>query len=190
MPFQFERLTQIPDVIYVKPRIFGDDRGWFTETYKHSDYTAHGIPQEFQQDNHSYSAQAGVLRGLHFQVPPQAQGKLVRCLRGSILDVAVDIRRGSPTFGRWVAVELSAKRQDQLWVPPGFAHGFVTREPNCEVAYKTTAEYAPQLERTIRWNDPVLAIDWGTTTPILAPRDAAAPMLAELDNPFVHGDLQ
>ena len=190
MPFEFVPHPQLPDIIHVKPRVFGDERGWFTETYKRSDFEAHGIPQDFHQDNHSYSAPVGVLRGLHFQVPPQAQGKLVRCVRGLVFDVAVDIRRGSPTYAHWVGVELSAKRQDELWIPPGFAHGFITREPDCEVAYKTTNEYAPALERTIRWDDPALGIDWGTKTPVLAPRDAAAPTLAELDNPFVFEDAR
>ncbi len=190
MPFEFAPHPGLPAVIHVKPRVFGDARGWFTETYKRSDFAAHGIPHDFRQDNHSYSAQAGVLRGLHFQLPPQDQGKLVRCVKGSILDVAVDIRRGSPTYGHWVGVELTAQRQDELWVPSGFAHGFVTRQADCEVAYKTTNEYAPALERTIRWDDPALAIDWGTKQPILAARDAAAPTLAELDNPFVFGDAR
>lgn len=186
MPFEFTP-TALPEVIHVKPRVFGDARGWFAETYKRSDYEAHAILGDFRQDNHSFSAPLGVLRGLHFQVPPHEQGKLVRCIRGRIFDVAVDIRRGSPAYGRWVGVELSAKQQDQLWVPAGFAHGFVTREPDCEVAYKTTNEYAPTHERTIRWDDPALGIDWGTTTPVLHPRDASAPTLAELDNPFTYG---
>jgi dTDP-4-dehydrorhamnose 3,5-epimerase len=184
MPFEFVRHPRLPEVIHVKPRVFGDARGWFTETYKRSDFAAHGIPHDFHQDNHSYSAEAGVLRGLHLQLEPHAQGKLVRCVRGVILDVAVDVRRGSPTYGQWAGVELSAKRQDELWIPPGFAHGFVTREPHCEVAYKTTREYAPAHERTIRWDDPALAIAWGVGKPILAPRDATAPTLAELGDLF------
>lgn len=187
MPFDFRPDRVLPDVVHIKPRRFGDARGWFAETYKRGDFEAHGIAGDFRQDNHSYSQQAGILRGLHFQVPPHAMGKLVRCVRGAIFDVAVDIRHGSPTYGRWTGAELTADGE-QLWVPPGFAHGFVTRTTDCEVHYKTTAEYAPAHERTIRWNDPALGIDWGTGSPILAERDAKAPTLAELDNPFVFGD--
>lgn len=187
MPFEFLPDPKIPDVVLVKPKAFGDARGWFAETYKRSDFEAHGIAGDFRQDNHSYSAESGTLRGLHFQVPPAAMGKLVRCLRGRILDVAVDVRKGSPTYARWVGYELSATGREQLWVPPGFAHGYVTREVDCEVAYKTTAEYAPKLEVTVRWDDPALAIDWGTTSPILAERDAKAPTLAASANTFVFG---
>lgn len=187
MPFEFVRDPAIPDVVLVKPKVFGDARGWFAETYKRSDFEAHGIAGDFRQDNHSYSAQAGVLRGLHFQVPPAAMGKLVRCLRGRIRDVAVDVRKGSPTYAQHVAHELTAENRHLLWVPPGFAHGFITREPDCEVAYKTSAEYAPRLEVTVRWDDPALGIDWGTRSPILAERDANAPTLAQVANPFTFG---
>lgn len=185
MPFAFERLA-IADVILVKPKRMGDARGWFTETYKRSDFAAHGIPDDFGQDNHAYSSQVGVLRGLHFQKDPQAQGKLVRCLRGSIFDVAVDLRKGSPTYAKWVGVQLTADDGHQLWVPPGFGHGYITQVPDCEVAYKTTAEYAPQLERTLRWDDPTVGVDWGNAAPVLAERDAKAPLLAALDHDFTY----
>ena len=187
MPFTFTPDPVLPDVVHVRPQRFGDARGWFAETYKRSAFEAHGIPGDFRQDNHAYSAQAGVLRGLHYQKPPRAQGKLVRCLRGRVLDVAVDIRRGSPTYGRWAGAELTGEGQEQLWVPAGFAHGYVTRVPDCEVAYKTSDEYAPDLERTIRWDDPAIGIAWGVAQPILAARDAAAPTLAQADNPFTFG---
>ena len=190
MPFEFVRDARIPDVILVKPRAFGDARGWFAETYKRSDFEAAGIAGDFRQDNHSYSAEAGVLRGLHLQLPPMAQGKIVRCVRGRILDVAVDIRKGSPTYGQWVAYELAAADRHQLWVPPGFAHGFVTREPDCEVVYKTSAEYAPKLEVSVRWDDPAIGIDWGTKAPILADKDAKAPLLSQVANPFTYGGGQ
>lgn len=189
MPFTFTPDARIPDVLHVKPRRFGDDRGWFAETYKRSDFEAHGIRGDFRQDNASYNAEVGTVRGLHYQLPPSTQGKLVRCVRGRIFDVAVDMRRGSPTYGRWTGAELTGEGLEVLWVPPGFAHGYATRVPDCEVAYKTTSEYAPSLERTVRWDDPAIGIHWGLTgPPILAPRDAAAPGIAQVENPFTFGD--
>jgi dTDP-4-dehydrorhamnose 3,5-epimerase len=175
--FSFEP-TAIPEVVRVAPTVRGDDRGFFLERYKASAYAAHGIGP-FVQDNHSRSAR-GVLRGLHWQLPPHAQGKLVSVLRGRILDVAVDLRRGSATFGRWVAAELDDRTFEQLWVPPGFAHGFVVLSEEADVHYKTTAEYAPDAERGLSWNDPDVAVDWGVDAPRVSARDAALPRLARL----------
>ena len=164
----------------------GDERGFFSETYRSDVLTAEGVGVEFIQDNHVYSAERGVLRGLHFQTPPRAQGKLVRCTRGAILDVAVDIRKGSPTYGHHVAVELSAENWRQLWVPPGFAHGYLTLEAPCEVIYKVTEYWAPDCERGIAWNDPSLAIDWGVSAAdvTLADKDRVNPRLTELERFF------
>src|ERR1700688_1451894 len=154
---QIERL-KIPDILLVKPVRHGDQRGFFTETYRCDVFAGHGIASVFVQDNHVLSAQKGVLRGLHFQTPPREQGKLIRCTKGAILDVAVDIRVGSPTYGRHVALELSAANWRQLWVPPGFAHGYITLEDDCEVIYKVTDYYAPEFDRGIAWEDPPLGI--------------------------------
>ncbi|MBN1643149.1 MAG: dTDP-4-dehydrorhamnose 3,5-epimerase [Anaerolineae bacterium] len=184
MPFQFERLA-IPDLILVHARHSADSRGLFLETYKHSAFAANGIAERFVQDNQSRSMR-GVLRGLHFQKPPQAQGKLVRVLRGEVYDVAVDIRRGSPTFGQWLGVQLSEERFEMLYVPPGFAHGFCALSELVDLAYKVTAEYAPQLEAGIVWNDPQIGIAWPIADPILSSRDAALPTLADADLGFVY----
>lgn len=180
MPFTFQRLA-IPDVQLVEPRVFKDERGWFLESYKRSDFERAGIVGDFRQDNHSASLPRGVLRGLHHQLPPNAQGKLVRVLAGSIFDVAVDIRPGSPTFGKWVAETLEADPPRMLWVPPGFAHGFVTLEPATQVAYKTTAEYSAPDDRSIRWDDARLGIAWPVEAPILSAKDLAAPTFAEAE---------
>ena len=188
MPFTFERLS-IPDVILVRPRVFVDDRGFFMESYKASEFKAHGIPFDFVQDNHSLSKK-GVLRGLHYQLPPKAQGKLVRCLRGRVWDVAVDLRTGSPWYKKWVAVELSAENKLMLWVPPGFAHGFVALEDETEVFYKVTAEYDPELDRGLFWKDPELAIPWPISEPILSEKDQRLPCLAEAEVNFVYGGKQ
>ena len=184
MPFTFSPTEKLPDVVIIQPRSFDDDRGWFMETYKNSEFATSGIPDTFRQDNHSRSEAKGVIRGLHYQMDPAAQGKLVRVLVGGIYDVAVDIRRDSPTFGEWVAIELSAENRRQVWVPPGFAHGFCTRTDVSEVAYKATNEYSPEHDRAIRWNDPTLAIEWPTTDPLLSDKDANAPALAEAENNF------
>ena len=172
--------------LLVSVRRFADARGAFVETYSRRDFAAVGIPDEFVQDNQSMSVAIGTVRGLHFQLHPQAQGKLVRVLRGRILDVAVDLRAASPSFGRHVAVELSAENGNMLWVPPGFAHGFATREPATEVAYKVTALYAPDCDRSLAWNDPALGIDWGVTTEAatLSDKDLRAPLLADLGPAF------
>jgi dTDP-4-dehydrorhamnose 3,5-epimerase len=180
----------IPDVLLITPTRHGDPRGWFSETFRQSALDQAGFAGgSFVQDNHARSTGRGVLRGLHFQRPPRAQDKLVRCVRGAILDVAVDIRRGSPTFGRWVGAALSADDGRQLLVPKGFAHGYCTLTEDCEVIYKVTDYYAPETEGTLLWSDPALAIDW--TVPVgeitTNARDAAARPLAELDSPFTFG---
>lgn len=184
MPFQFKPMDAIPDVVVIEPRAFGDDRGWFMETYKRSEFEANGIRAEFRQDNHSRSTAKGVLRGLHYQKDPAAQGKLVRCLVGAIYDVAVDVRKGSLTYGRWAAAELSAEDRKMLWVPPGFAHGFCTLTDVSEVVYKATAEYSAPHDRGIRWNDPAIGVTWPVKSPMLSPKDAQAPLLADADNNF------
>ena len=186
MPFAFRPLQDLPDVVVIEPKAFGDDRGWFMETYKQSDFAANGIRYAFSQDNHSRSAVKHVIRGLHYQKDPTAQGKLVRCILGAIYDVAVDIRRGSPTYGRWAAVEINAENKKLLWVPPGFAHGFCTLTDVSEVAYKTTAEYSAPDDRGILWNDAALGVKWPTTNPVLSAKDAHAPMLADADNNFTY----
>ena len=170
MPFEFERL-QIPDVILVKPKVFGDNRGFFMETYKKSEFIKNGITDEFVQDNHSKSG-AKVLRGLHYQEPPYGQAKLVRCPRGRIYDVAVDIRPNSKTFGKYVKVELSEENKFMLYIPNGFAHGFVVLSDGAELLYKTSGEYAPQADRGIIWNDNDINIDWNIDfEPILSEKD-------------------
>jgi dTDP-4-dehydrorhamnose 3,5-epimerase len=163
-----------------------DHRGFFSETYNKDALAAEGVPANFVQDNHVYSAKPGVLRGLHFQIPPRAQGKLIRCTRGAIWDVNVDIRRGSPTYGKHVAVELSAANWKQLWVPIGFAHGYVTLEEDCEVIYKVTDSWAPECERGVAWDDPGLGIDWRLPAADLrlADRDRAFPQLANTEEAF------
>lgn len=173
--------TRLPDVILLEPPRFGDGRGFFSETYNRQRLAEHGIDCEFVQDNHSLSAGVGVLRGLHFQVPPRAQDKLVRCVRGAVLDVAVDIRHGSPTYGDSVAVELSADNWQQVFVPRGFAHGFVTLQPGSEVCYKVSDYYSPEHERGIRFDDPALAIDWriARSEVTLSERDGEHPTLAD-----------
>ena len=172
----------IPQLI--TPRRFGDDRGWFSETYHERRLRDLGIMADFVQDNHSYSKQAGTIRGIHFQRPPHAQAKLVRCVRGRIFDVAVDLRRASPTFGRYVAAELSADNGRQLFVPAGFGHAFLTLEVDCEVIYKVDDYYAPETEGGIGWNDPTVAIEWPAVDgiesfPMLSAKDAALPHLAD-----------
>jgi dTDP-4-dehydrorhamnose 3,5-epimerase len=163
--------TALPDVKLVEPRVFADERGTFFESYNARSLAALGIDATFVQDNHSFSRR-GVLRGLHYQIE-HAQGKLVRVVSGEVFDVAVDLRRGSPTFGRWVGATLSAANRLMMWVPPGFAHGFVVRSDGADFLYKTTDYYYPEHERTLQWNDPVLGIDWGVAAPIVNAKDAA-----------------
>lgn len=180
--------TALPGVMILTPARFGDARGWFSETWNASRMAATGQRLDFVQDNHSFSATQGTLRGLHYQRPPHAQDKLVRCTRGAIRDVAVDIRKGAPTYGHWVAVELSAENGRQLLVPRGFLHGFLTLTADCEVQYKCTDFYAPDCDGAIRWDDPNIGINWGLgrATPLLSAKDAAAPLLAGFDSPFVY----
>ena len=184
MPFTFTPTAQLPEVVLIEPKIRGDSRGWFAETYKRSEFAAAGITPEFHQDNQSLSTGRGILRGLHYQLEPVTQGKLVRALRGEVFDVAVDIRRGSPTYGRWAGATLTAENHAMLWVPPGFAHGFQTLTELTEVAYKTTGEYSPAHEGAVRWNDPALAISWPVADAKLNERDAGAPLLADARNTF------
>jgi len=182
MPFEFHRLA-LPEIILVQATRFGDDRGFFMETYKASAFAAGGISLPFVQDNLSHSAR-GVLRGIHYQKHPRAQGKLVSVLRGRILDVAVDIRRGSPTYGQWLSCELSAGDGAMLYVPVGFAHGFCALSDEADVLYKVTAEFDPELDRGILWNDPDVGVQWPFADPILSPKDAQLPPLRLADNNF------
>jgi dTDP-4-dehydrorhamnose 3,5-epimerase len=175
MPLIFEP-TAIPDVIVITPKVFEDPRGFLMETYKRSEFDAAGLSIPLVQENHSRSTE-GTLRGLHYQRWPKAQAKLVRVVLGEIFDVAVDIRPGSPTFGRWVGVRLSAANRKSIYIPPGFAHGFCVTSPEAEVLYKTTEEYAPDHEEGIAWNDPALNIAWPVTAPTLSLRDQRWPSL-------------
>lgn len=179
--------TDLPGVLVLEPRRFGDDRGFFSEVYNRARLAEHGITTEFVQDNQSLSARAGTLRGLHYQAPPHAQAKLVRCGRGRVLDVAVDFRAGSASFGRWTGVELSAENGRQLLIPEGFLHGFVTREPETEILYKCSDYYAPECDGAVRFDDPGIGIDWGLggTEPVLSDKDARASAFAAFQSPFV-----
>ncbi|HEV7310999.1 dTDP-4-dehydrorhamnose 3,5-epimerase [Sphingopyxis sp.] len=176
----------LPKLLHI-PR-FGDERGWFSETYNARRLADAGISDRFVQDNHSHSVRAGTIRGLHFQAPPHAQAKLVRCASGAIWDVAVDIRSSSPTYGRWVGAALTAAGGEQLYVPVGFAHGFITLTDDVHVLYKASETYAPAAEGAIAWNDPELAIDWplGTNDPLLSPKDVVAPGLSHCDVAFTY----
>ena len=180
--------TKLPGVMVLTPKRFGDNRGFFSECWNAKTMAAAGLHYSFVQDNHSMSEATGTLRGLHFQAPPHAQGKLVRCGRGSLFDVAVDIRVGSPTYGQWVGEELSFENGKQMMIPPGFLHGFVTRTPNTEIIYKCTDHYAPECDGAVRWDDPAIGIDWGGSgTPVLSDKDAVAPMLSQLGSIFTYG---
>ena len=177
------------ELILIKPTRHKDERGFFSETYSRRRYKQVGIDVDFVQDNHSFSREAGTLRGLHFQAPPNAQGKLVRCSKGAIFDVAVDIRKGSPRYGDWAGYELTEGNAHQLYVPVGFAHGFVTLHPGSEIMYKCTDYYAPQTEGSIRWNDPDISINWPLAEKfILNKRDAVAPLLKDFETPFIFGE--
>jgi len=181
------KITALKEVLEVIPKRFEDQRGFFTESYNAERFKAAGVTCDFVQDNHSYSAEAFVLRGLHFQNHPHAQDKLVRVLKGRIYDVAVDIRKGSPSFLQWVGVELSAAQGNQLFVPIGFAHGFVTLEQDCEVAYKTSNYYSATDDRSIQFNDPAIGVDWPVDTAqvILSDKDKLAKPLSETDCNFI-----
>ncbi len=183
MTFRFQRL-EIPEIILIEGQNLRDARGFFRETYKQSEFAANGIPFTFVQDNHSHSVR-GVIRGLHYQKNPRAQGKLVIVSTGEIFDVAVDIRKGSPTYGKWVEKVLSVDNGCLLYVPPGFAHGFCVLSAEADVMYKVTTEYAPELDRGIVWNDPAIGIRWPVPRPTLSPKDAALPRLKDADNNFL-----
>jgi len=173
--------TELPEVLLLEPNVFGDERGFFMESFNQKAFDAAvGYPVTFVQDNHSRSAR-GVLRGLHYQLPPHSQGKLVRVTSGAVFDVAVDMRRSSPRFGRWVGVELSAANHRQLWIPPGFAHGFLVLSESADFLYKTTDYYSPQSEGAVRWNDAGLGITWANAglAPMLSDKDSSAPALAQ-----------
>jgi len=175
--------TEIEDLLIIKPKVFEDSRGYFYESFNKEAFLAAGIDVEFVQDNQSLSSK-GVLRGLHFQNPPFEQGKLIRVISGSVIDVAVDIRKNSPTYGKWVAVELSAENKLMFWLPPGFAHGFATLEDNTTFFYKCTGLYNADSEGSILWNDPDLNIDWKLSDPILSEKDKLCPRFRELESQF------
>lgn len=176
--------TDVEDVLIIEPKVFGDHRGWFTETYSKEKFNELGVHIDFIQDNHSFSAQKGTLRGLHFQLNPKAQTKLVRCTKGKILDVAVDLRAGSPTYKEWITVELTEENKKQLLIPKGFAHGFLTLTDDVEVQYKVDEYYSPENDRSIRFDDPEIGVVWGIDSPILSDKDLNAPLLKESDANF------
>lgn len=177
--------TPIPDLCIVQPNVFGDERGYFFESFNKSHFTNAGIDAEFIQDNESLSSR-GVVRGLHFQSPPTAQGKLVRVQKGRVLDIALDIRKGSPTYGEHFSIELNSVNKTMLWIPPGFAHGFATLEDDTVFLYKCTNTYSPEHEGNILWNDPALAIDWGVHHPKLSKKDEEGPLLKDFNSPFTY----
>jgi len=183
MSFTFVPL-ELPGVIMVEPKQHGDDRGFFLESYKRSEFIEGGIAEEFVQDNVSRSAR-GILRGLHYQLSPKAQGKLVSVTRGEVFDVAVDIRKESPTYAEWISVTLSGDEPKLLYIPPGFAHGFCVLSDDADFCYKCTDEYDPALDRGIIWNDPTIAVDWPIDNPVLSDKDKQLPLLDDADNNFV-----
>ena len=180
--------TAIPEIKLITPRYFSDARGWFSETWTKPKMAAAGLDFDFMQDNHSFSSQTNTLRGLHYQAPPFAQAKLVRVGRGAVLDVAVDIRMGSPTYRKWISAELSAENGAQLLIPEGFLHGFLTLQPDTEVLYKVNAPYSGDADGAVHFDDPTLAVDWGVSTAdvVLSNKDAAAPCFAGFHNPFTY----
>jgi dTDP-4-dehydrorhamnose 3,5-epimerase len=182
MEFEFAPLN-VPEVVLVTPGRYRDERGFFQESYRRSSFLEHGIDAHFVQDNLARSSK-GVLRGLHYQIPPGAQGKLVGTVSGEIFDVAVDLRVGSPTYGRWAGSTLDADRGELLWIPPGFAHGYVVLSESADVYYKCTAEYRPELDRGVLWSDPAIGVDWPVTDPIVSAKDRDQPTLEACDNPF------
>jgi dTDP-4-dehydrorhamnose 3,5-epimerase len=177
----------LPELKMIIPRVFLDTRGWFYESYSARDLEKLGITDVFVQDNHSFSIGKGTIRGLHYQAPPFDQAKLVRCTKGTILDVAVDIRHGSPNFARWFGIELSAKNKTQLYIPKGFAHGFLTLEDDCEVQYKVDSPYSQEHDRNIRFDDPYIGIEWGEKSLLLSNKDLKAPLLKECGRDFLYG---
>ncbi|RSK29457.1 dTDP-4-dehydrorhamnose 3,5-epimerase [Bacillus sp. HMF5848] len=181
--------TSLEDVLIIEPAVFGDHRGWFMETFNDLKLREVGISLSFIQDNHSFSTTKGTLRGLHYQLNPKAQTKLVRCTRGAIYDVAVDIRKGSPTYGQWFGIELNAENKHQLLIPKGFAHGFMTLTDDVEVQYKVDEVYAPECDRGIIWNDPSIGINWPLdVNPLLSTKDENAPNFSDAENNFVYGE--
>jgi dTDP-4-dehydrorhamnose 3,5-epimerase len=183
MPFEFKQL-ELPGLLLIRPQLFEDERGFFLELYKHSDFALAGITEHLVQDNYSKSAR-GILRGLHYQKSPKTQGKLVICMKGGIFDVAVDIRKGSPRYGKWIGVELTEGNRQMLYVPPGFAHGFQVLSETAEVMYKCTDEYSPPDERGIIWNDRDIKVTWPLADPVLSAKDKINPALRDADNDFV-----
>jgi len=180
---------KIQDIILITPKKIGDNRGYFMEAFREDSFHAYAGPFRFVQDNRSFSAEAGTVRGLHFQLPPKAQGKLVSCTAGALLDVAVDIRQGSATYGQYVAAELTAENGEQLWVPPGFAHGFCTLRPETIISYKVTDYYSPEHDRGLFWDDPAIGIDWPVKPEeaVLSEKDKKLPLLSDLPVSFVFG---
>ena len=176
--------TGIKGLFVLNPKVYGDNRGWFTETYSKTKLEELGLLADFVQDNHSLSGKKGTLRGLHFQTAPKAQTKLIRCTRGAVRDVVVDLRSSSPTYKKWFSIELTAENQTQLWIPKGFAHGFLTLEEMSEIQYKVDEFYAPDCDRSIRYDDPAIGIDWGIKEPILSKKDLEAPLLSDSDIDF------
>jgi len=187
MPCTFKKL-EIPEVVLIEPKVFGDERGFFMENYKYSEFAGFGIKDKFVQDNHSKSAK-NVLRGLHFQTLPKTQAKLVRCIKGEIFDVAVDIRKGSPTYGKWVGEILSEENKKELFIPAGFAHGFCALTEGAEIIYKSSDEYSPENERAIAWDDPTINISWSIDNPIVSEKDGENKLLEEVENNFVYGEI-
>jgi dTDP-4-dehydrorhamnose 3,5-epimerase len=178
--------TELLDVFILEPKVLGDHRGWFMESWSERDMEKEGLFYKFVQDNHSFSAQKGTIRGLHFQKGEASQAKLVRCTRGAVLDVVVDMRKGSPTYKKWVAIELSAENYRQLLVPRGFLHGFLTLTDNVEIMYKADNYYNPEADRTILWNDSDIGIDWGIENPIISEKDSKAVKFVESDIEFCY----
>ncbi|WP_088013330.1 dTDP-4-dehydrorhamnose 3,5-epimerase [Gottfriedia acidiceleris] len=179
--------TFIKGIVVIEPTVYGDQRGWFMETYNDSKMKEFGMDLHFVQDNQSFSAFKGTLRGLHYQLSPKAQTKLVRCTKGSIFDVAVDIRKGSPTYGKWFGIELSAENKKQLFIPKGFAHGFMTLTDDVEVQYKVDELYSPECDRGLIWNDPVIQVEWPINiSPLLSAKDKIAPLLKDAENNFIY----
>lgn len=176
--------TDINDLLLIKPKVFGDNRGFFLESYSERYFAEAGIDITFRQDNHSKSEKKGVVRGLHFQLPPHTQTKLVRVTKGAVYDVVVDLRKNSPTYGKWQGFELTAENFMMLLIPHGFAHGFCTLEDNTEFLYKNDNFYAPDFESAIRWDDPILNIDWPVDNAILSEKDSVAPLFREFESPF------
>jgi len=180
--------TSLPGVYIIEPHVFGDHRGWFMETWSEKKLSDIGIDKKIVQDNHSFTEKKGTLRGLHFQNNPMAQCKIVRCVAGAVLDVAVDVRKGSPNYLKWVAVELSAENKKQLFIPRGFAHAFLTLTDNAEFVYKVDNNYSKECDRSIRFDDLTIGVDWGISNPILSDKDLNAPLLADSYCNFVYGE--